>query len=74
LVDGRARKACIVHAIPKIKQGGYLIIDNSDRNYYFEQNEILFDKEKWESIHFEGPVPYSFDFSKTSFFKRKQID
>jgi precorrin-6B methylase 2 len=71
LIDGRARKACIAHAIPKIKQGGYLIIDNSDRSYYFEQNEILFDKEKWESIHFVGPVPYTFDFSKTSFFRRK---
>jgi precorrin-6B methylase 2 len=70
LIDGRARRACIAHAIPKIKQGGYLIVDNSERSYYFEQNEILFDTEKWESVHFVGPVPYTFDFSKTSFFKK----
>jgi hypothetical protein len=70
LVDGRARGACIAHAIPKIKQGGYLIVDNSDRSYYFEQNEALFDSSKWEPKHFVGPVPYTFDFSKTSFFKK----
>jgi tRNA G46 methylase TrmB len=70
LIDGRARSACIAHAISKIKPGGYLIVDNSDRRYYFEQNETLFDTDKWESTHFMGPVPYTFDFSKTSFFKK----
>jgi hypothetical protein len=71
LVDGRARGACIAHAIPKIKPGGYLIVDNSDRGGYFEKNGILFNEEKWESTHFVGPVPYSFEFSKTSFFRKK---
>jgi precorrin-6B methylase 2 len=70
LIDGRARRACIVHAIPKIKPGGYLIVDNSDRSYYFEGNDILFDEKKWKSMHFVGPVPYSFEFSRTSFFKK----
>jgi hypothetical protein len=70
LVDGRARGACIAHAIPKIKTGGYLIVDNSDRSYYFDNNEVLFDSSKWESKHFVGPVPYTFSFSKTSFFKK----
>jgi predicted O-methyltransferase YrrM len=72
LIDGRGRRACIAHAIPKIKQGGYLIVDNSDRDSYFEKNEILFDREKWEVTHFVGPVPYSFDFSKTSFFRKRE--
>jgi hypothetical protein len=70
LIDGRSRNACIAHAIPKIKQGGYLIVDNSDRDRYFEGNKILFNREKWESTHFVGPVPYTFAFSKTSFFKK----
>jgi predicted O-methyltransferase YrrM len=29
LVDGRARKFCIQHAIKKIRPGGYLLLDNS---------------------------------------------
>ncbi len=37
LVDGRSRPSCIQHSISKIKRGGYLIVDNSDREYYFTQ-------------------------------------
>jgi hypothetical protein len=71
LIDGRARRACIAHAMSKVKQGGYLIVDNSDRSYYFiNPNEILFDITKWNSKHFIGPVPYGFHFGKTSFFKK----
>jgi predicted O-methyltransferase YrrM len=29
LVDGRARKFCIEHAIRKVKPGGYLVVDNA---------------------------------------------
>lgn len=35
LVDGRNRKGCISHAIPKLKPGGVLMLDNSERPYYF---------------------------------------
>ena len=37
VVDGRVRNACIKRAIPHIKKGGYLIVDNSDRNYYLSE-------------------------------------
>ncbi len=30
IVDGWARLACIQHALPKIKPGGYLLLDNSE--------------------------------------------
>jgi hypothetical protein len=30
VVDGQARKACIAHAIKKIRRGGYLLLDNSN--------------------------------------------
>ncbi|MFQ5977074.1 MAG: class I SAM-dependent methyltransferase [Candidatus Heimdallarchaeota archaeon] len=33
LVDGRNRNACLVNAIPKLKSGGYLILDNAERSY-----------------------------------------
>lgn len=35
LIDGRARPACIKHSACKVKLGGLLIIDNSERDYYF---------------------------------------
>jgi len=34
LVDGRARVACILEAIPKLKPGGLLILDNAERDKY----------------------------------------
>ena len=30
MVDGLARRACVQHALPKVKPGGYLILDNSE--------------------------------------------
>lgn len=36
LVDGRSRPSCIWHCMPKIKAGGILVIDNSNRSYYFK--------------------------------------
>jgi hypothetical protein len=35
-IDGRARASCIYHAIDHIKKGGYLILDNSERELYLE--------------------------------------
>jgi hypothetical protein len=37
LVDGRARPSCIKHAHNKVKIGGILVLDNSDRKYYLER-------------------------------------
>ncbi len=33
-VDGRARNSCIVNAIPKVKNGGYILLDDSERIGY----------------------------------------
>jgi hypothetical protein len=70
MVDGRSRTACITHAKNKIKIGGYLIVDNSERAYYFSGNDFLKSEKEWESTHFTGPVPYTFEYSKTSFFQK----
>ncbi len=37
LVDGRARPSCAWQSVTKLKKGGYLVIDNSDREYYFAE-------------------------------------
>lgn len=34
LIDGRSRPACLLHAAPKVRPGGLLILDNADRPYY----------------------------------------
>ena len=39
LVDGRARPSCIVHAAPKVKPHGLLIVDNADREHYFARTK-----------------------------------
>ena len=70
MIDGRARTDCIARAKNRIKQGGYLVLDNSERTYYFNGNDFLSDEKEWKSYHFIGPVPYSFEYSKTSIFKR----
>jgi hypothetical protein len=40
IVDGRARPECVFHAIAKLKQGGLMVLDNSERSRY----SIVFDR------------------------------
>ncbi len=37
LIDGRSRSSCLSHSLDKIKVGGYIVLDNSDRQYYTKQ-------------------------------------
>lgn len=47
LVDGRARVDCIIRSIPKLKKGGILVLDNSERERYRMAFEVL---TKWPMI------------------------
>lgn len=47
LIDGRARVKCGEHAVPKLKSGGLLVLDNSERIRYNPLKKAL---EKWPSI------------------------
>jgi hypothetical protein len=40
MVDGRSRPSCLYHSLNKIKQGGLLILDNAEREYYLSKNII----------------------------------
>lgn len=54
LIDGRARPSCLKHAVPKIKKGGYIILDDADRKHYLVYaNELIND---FLFIDFPGPV------------------
>lgn len=66
LVDGRSRPACMLHAVPKIKKGGMLVLDNSDRDYYLEKMGAELAKNFTRILHEYGPSPYSWEFTKTS--------
>jgi hypothetical protein len=48
LVDGRARCECVYYSLPKLKKGGLLILDNSERNRYKYVFELL---KNWEMIN-----------------------
>lgn len=66
-VDGRARSSCIFHARNKVKPGRFLMLDNSERNYYSFGKELLID---WERKDFFGPGPYGRYFWQTTIWRR----
>lgn len=51
IIDGRARRDCIPLAVPKIRRGGHLLLDDSERPQY--ENGIL-TVAKYERIDFLG--------------------
>jgi hypothetical protein len=46
-IDGRARIECTLNAIPKLKKGGMLVLDNSDRDRYAPLFKVL---EHWPRV------------------------
>ena len=58
MVDGRARSACIRHALPKIRRdGGILILDNAERPRY-EPGRALADAACTRRFVCGGPGPF----------------
>ena len=51
LIDGRARVACMINAIDKIKKEGILILDNSDREKY---HGIFYIFDGWKRVDFSN--------------------
>lgn len=56
VVDGRARPGCMLHAVAKIRSGGYLLLDNADREEYVAGTRMV---SGWPSLEFYGPGPYN---------------
>jgi hypothetical protein len=56
IVDGRARPSCILHSLNKVRNGGYLMLDNSDREEYCRGVNLL---TGWDQKDFFGPGPYA---------------
>ena len=70
LIDGRSRPACFFHSERKIKEGGIIIWDNTERERY--QEAIRRASKTLKLRDFPGPSPYVSFFTKTSIWKRIQ--
>lgn len=68
LIDGRARTSCLFHSLSKVKRGGYIILDNSDRDYYLKKTYELLSN--FQLIDFPGPSPYVNFFTRTSVWQK----
>lgn len=60
IVDGRDRVKCIESSIPKLKSGGWLILDNSERTYYQKGMDLMKD---WNRIDCKQMRPDKYDFT-----------
>ena len=66
-VDGRARNHCAKLAAPRIKPGGWLVLDNSDRADYKPTFDLLRD---WAMVEFHGHGPLSDILWKTTMWRK----
>lgn len=71
LIDGRARPSCFKHAVTKVKEGGFLVLDNAEREYYSNIHKSL-NNYHWKKYDFYGPGPYCFYFWQTCIWQKVQ--
>ena len=71
VVDGRARPSCILNARDKVRPGGVLLLDQSERPYYLETSGALLDPARWSRTRYMAPLPYSLHFTEATFFTRR---
>jgi hypothetical protein len=65
IVDGRQRNACFEKAIAMVKSGGFIVFDNSEREFYKKSiNKAV----GFELITFKGLLPCSLKIGTTSVF------
>ncbi len=70
LIDGRARTSCLSHAVPKLRSGGLLILDNAERVHYTAKNSTS--SAQLEAI-LTGMAPclHNRDFSETRIYRKR---
>lgn len=71
LIDGRSRPACIAHSIPKLKKGGILVLDNSDRAYYRNYFKTELENKFDVLLDKIGLCPYSKTLPQTSIWRKR---
>jgi hypothetical protein len=68
-IDGRARVGCFQHATEKVRPGGFILLDNSERAEYAAIHAWVAEN-GWAADHQFGPGPYVDYFWQTSLFTR----
>jgi hypothetical protein len=63
-VDGRSREACVRHATSKVRPGGMLVLDNTERSRY--SRAILQIPKTWHRRAFPGPCAGAEFFTETT--------
>ena len=71
VVDGRARPSCILHARGKVKPGGILLLDQSERPYYLAKSLTLLEPAYWQRTQYMAPLPYSLHFTEATLFTKR---
>lgn len=71
LIDGRARPSCIKHARDKVRAGGLLILDNSDRPHYTLRTANLLTSYTAKTFH--GVGPFSSTLWSCTFYTRRAV-
>lgn len=72
VVDGRSRPSCLMHSMRKVRVGGLILLDQSERSYYLAEIPALRDPKSWSSKRFMGPQPFYLHFTEAAFFTRRQ--
>lgn len=67
IVDGRVRFECVRRAMPKVKRGGLLLLDDADRKRYKPAVALL---DGWEQHDFTGLKPGDEFPAQTSVWRR----
>lgn len=66
-IDGRSRPSCILHSKSKVRPGGIIVLDNSERTHYAKGIDLLIE---WEGSEFSGSGPYGYGSWKTSVWRK----
>jgi hypothetical protein len=69
LVAGRARPACVRHALAKVRPGGLLVLDHSERPWYGPALALA-EASRWAREDHFGPGPYAERFWQTTILRR----
>jgi hypothetical protein len=70
LVTGRARPSCLLHALPKVRPGGMLVLDHAERSWY-QPALRLASPDRWDREDHRGPGPYAPRFWDTAVLRRR---
>ncbi len=69
VVDGRARSACLHAAAAKVRVGGHLVLDQSEREEYWSALASL--GNRYSVRQFPGPTPGQPHFTQTAIMRRQ---